>query len=96
MERGQISESRPETVTTLYRAWSGNPDSQAGSTYAGLSPTQVEALFEEYIDLQRRIVDAIPTNAVEVAQQVIAATDNGSSVMPYELIERLRQMAAAA
>ncbi|NTB01107.1 hypothetical protein [Agrobacterium tumefaciens] len=89
-------ETSPETISILFVRWAANPDSQAGADYSGLSLTQLDAIFEEYTSLQRKIVDAVPTTAQEVAQQIIVATDDGASEMPEELFERLRQMARRA
>lgn len=89
-------ENTLETISTLFTRWATNPDAQAGADYSGKSQKQLDAIFEEYSSLQRRIIAAVPTTAQEVAQQIIVATDDGASEMPEELFDRLRQMARRA
>lgn len=89
-------ENTIETVSSLFNQWDANPDAQVGADYSGMSKEQLDAIFEEYSSLQRRIIAAKPTTAAEVAQQIIAATDDGASEIPDELFDRLRQMARRA
>ncbi|UNZ49333.1 hypothetical protein [Agrobacterium tumefaciens] len=85
-----------ETVSSLFSQWAANPDACPGADYSGKSQAQLNAVFAEYTSLQQRIVGAVPMTAEEVAQQIIAATDDGASSMPEELFDRLRQMARRA
>ncbi len=85
-----------ETISSLFLRWAANPDARAGYDYSGKSQEQLDAIFAEYTSLQNRITDAVPTTAEEVAQQIIAATDDGASDMPEELFRRLRQLARRA
>ncbi|WP_313610422.1 hypothetical protein [Rhizobium sp.] len=82
-----------DTVSSLFSKWDANPDAKVGADYSGMSEEQLDAIYEEYSNLQRRIIAAEPTTAVQVAQQIIAATDDGASEIPDELFDRLRQMA---
>lgn len=85
-----------ETISSLFLEWAANPDARAGADYSGKSREQLDAIFADYTSLQQRITDAVPTTAEEVAQQIIAATDDGASDMPAELFGRLRQIARRA
>lgn len=90
---GEAMPKIPETIASLFTQWAANPDSQPGADYAGLTQAQMDTIFAEYSDLQRRIIEATPTTAKEVAQQYFVATDGGASEIPEELFERLRQLA---
>lgn len=85
-----------ETISSLFLRWAANPDARAGYDYSGKSQEQLDAIFADCTSLQQRITDAVPTTAGEVAQQIIAATDDGACDMPGELFDRLREMARRA
>jgi hypothetical protein len=82
-----------DAISSLFSQWAANLNAHVGADYSGMSEAEKDASFEEYASLQRRIIAAVPTTPEEVAQQLIAATDDGASIMPDELFERFRQMA---